>query len=60
MMNLYGSVQTIVEETGNETSLGMDVMSRDLGDAMMNARTGPRMLSAGPGPGPSSRGYQPP
>ena len=42
----------------NETSLARDVMSRDFGDAMMNARTGPRMLNAGPGP--SDWGYQPP
>ena len=33
----------------NGMSFGMDVMSRDFGNAMMNARTGPRMLSAGPG-----------
>ena len=34
---------------GNGMSFGMDVVSRDFGDAMMSAGAGPRMLSAGPG-----------
>ena len=36
-------------ENGNGMSLGMDVVSRDFGNTMMSARTGPRMLNVGPG-----------